>query len=1723
MAARKNTQEVKIKYIEEGVERLDRHFKSLQSALVGVNREIQKLATQKYASPAIKAIAAEKKPVQNFDKFLQHLGKGNAMDALVNTIARTIDQSIKAATSRKLINYQDAGIRLRTMAPADNQRDLEQQIRAMRARVASAEETYGKAPTERNQKILENEVKALERFIQARQRLKDMEAAAQREKMELVRAEERLNRLRDERHIKLQREISLERELAYLKNSQDPEFRNVRDQQSMTAARDRERRKVDQYKDLEAGFHRESLRLMKEEESIRNRIQKIDEKIALQARSGNELERTKLATKRAELRVELERNQIARGYPDQLERAVREYVQLRSHQEGLIAAQKEEKKQRQEIERLDKRLVENARRVELAELKGNTVRATRLRMAAEELKFEKMKKLGIDQSTEAYKQQEAVIRRISQELRGVEKAQQIDGFKDSIGNRNKALNDPQGALELFKLQARLLVNYQVMAAISNTIRQNLAFIPQFDAEMTQLQAITATTTMGMIELEQTIIKVSEGMKFTALEVAQAATVLGQAGFSAREIGDALEGVATLATATGSTLAQAVDVMTAAISVFNMRASETQLVANVVTDAINNSRLTMERFTLGMQYAANTAADAGVSFTEFTAVLAAFANSGIRAGSMLGTGLRQMLIDIQNPSEDLKKRFLELGLTMDDVSVNVHGILGVLENLQRAGFTTGDAMQHLQVRAANAFSAISRNAVFARELQSTLILSDAAIRAADVQLDSFTNTLKITDSILKTISYRLGNDFLGVMQKILAAFNSFLQLITDAPEALRLIGALASSVAVGGVSLLMARVTGLTAIVLGFKKSTDAATVSVSRFRRALDFLSRHPFMIGYVALTTAITYFATAAEETTTKVQEAARAVEETTERLEIYEERVASVEDQIDKLLQRYVSLDQSQHSLNQAVSEAQVRFGELGLQIDSTVNSAEALLTVHQDLRRELAKGLPGLYEELAAGKQHEAQTGFANFLSRYGRDIEADEVLMEVFRQAGLTRMEDVYQPAVRYDGQVYTEPEYVGEREVIDAERTDLATVQKLLDSIIPKQVHYNNLLVERPLKPEEEKERDRLNRIVGELRGISTALQQRDYRLQQATEQNVVRDIVHPLIVEPAERLMAERAERLAQIEAGSVVDRERKIKEINEDIDTRLDALVKRVEPLVQSKLGADPNYSQDVEISARTLISNSINNILGEVKKGVSESTQNVKTLEKDVLEQRLAYLDRAIGRASRLGRHMTVTEAQQRREEAIALAEERRRLRIQHAKDIGQLSVIDVDGARQNYLDEEIAEADEEFRQVVESFNEFFRRFDFQMEKSTREWEDFGKKLRETERNYKQAVEKALLPGQLLDMSIQQASATPENLRNVSQARIRQMQREREALRVPELHDKQAELLTGRENIQRQLSEARAMYAGYEEELAQLYARKSNFGGSEPQLARLNSDISKLEEKMQKLGGDNGDISKAEAALESINIAIEENAHQIAAADQGAQTWSETWNTLLDELMRGGGELKSATTLVSDTLTAGFDATRSGLGQLVQDVLSGTESISEAFRKMAASIIESMLEIAAHELAGQLFGMVVQGITGGLSFGGSKGVSQPTHHNADGSVNFAGLYRLGGIVRAATGKAVVGRDSKLILAEPGEAILRKSAVDVIGREGFEEINSLGNRTISKSRAPHVMPKPRDPDMVNVYVVAPDQVPPPSPKEIVAVIGKDIAQRGPTRQLIKQVAMGAI
>lgn len=318
--------------------------------------------------------------------------------------------------------------------------------------------------------------------------------------------------------------------------------------------------------------------------------------------------------------------------------------------------------------------------------------------------------------------------------------------------RNLARIGGAGGASLLAVQASLMANYSILQGVTGSIKSAITGSIELEAAFRNVQAVTNTTKTEMGGLEQKIREVAAGTKFSSAEVAGAALTLGQAGMTAKEVGASIQPITMLAAAAGTSLSQAVDLVTSVVGVFDKKATNTAEIANKITAAANNSKVSVEKLALGFQYAGNTAAQMGISFEETTAAMAAMSNAGIKSGSTMGTGLRQFLVETQKPSEEFLKTMTRLGLSMNDLDFKSNGLVGVARKLREAGFIASDAIKSFDVRGAAAFNALIANPDELERQYRLLLNTQAGVEANAIQMDSLkSQSTRLTTSLVNLAS------------------------------------------------------------------------------------------------------------------------------------------------------------------------------------------------------------------------------------------------------------------------------------------------------------------------------------------------------------------------------------------------------------------------------------------------------------------------------------------------------------------------------------------------------------------------------------------------------------------------------------------------------------------------------------------------------------------------------------------------------------------------------------------------------------------------------------------------------------------------------------------------------------------------------------------------------------------------------------------------------------
>ena len=261
-------------------------------------------------------------------------------------------------------------------------------------------------------------------------------------------------------------------------------------------------------------------------------------------------------------------------------------------------------------------------------------------------------------------------------------------------------NSAQTAGGSVQLLQRALGGLAVLG-ITASLGSAVNMIAKFSQETSTLASVIGNVSTDKFdELTAKARELGASTRYTATQAAESMTELARAGFKADQVLAAVGPTLTLAQSGALGLAEAAKITANVLAGFNIQAAETQRVVDVLSMAANNSNTDVTGMGEAMSYVAPVANSMKVSLEETASAIELLANAGMD-GSRAGTNLTTVLRMLSNPGGEQIKVLEELGLTIEDLSVETYGLTGALENFRKAGATTRQTFDYFNRSAAAA--------------------------------------------------------------------------------------------------------------------------------------------------------------------------------------------------------------------------------------------------------------------------------------------------------------------------------------------------------------------------------------------------------------------------------------------------------------------------------------------------------------------------------------------------------------------------------------------------------------------------------------------------------------------------------------------------------------------------------------------------------------------------------------------------------------------------------------------------------------------------------------------------------------------------------------------------------------------------------------------------------------------------------------------------------------
>lgn len=246
------------------------------------------------------------------------------------------------------------------------------------------------------------------------------------------------------------------------------------------------------------------------------------------------------------------------------------------------------------------------------------------------------------------------------------------------------------AIDLITSPVRGIINllknpiFQVGAVLGVSIglKDTIETYKDFEAAMSQVQAISGATSTELVKLTNKAKEMGSTTKFTAEESAQAFNYMAMAGWKTEDMLNGIEGILSLAAASGEDLATTSDIVTDALTAFNMKAGDAGHFSDVLAAAASNANTTVSGMGETFKYAGSMAGSLSYSIEDVALMTGLMANTGIK-GTMAGTALNSIFTRLSTNTNGAADAMSELGISFFDTNGNARDLSDVMEELRAA--------------------------------------------------------------------------------------------------------------------------------------------------------------------------------------------------------------------------------------------------------------------------------------------------------------------------------------------------------------------------------------------------------------------------------------------------------------------------------------------------------------------------------------------------------------------------------------------------------------------------------------------------------------------------------------------------------------------------------------------------------------------------------------------------------------------------------------------------------------------------------------------------------------------------------------------------------------------------------------------------------------------------------------------------------------------------------
>lgn len=358
----------------------------------------------------------------------------------------------------------------------------------------------------------------------------------------------------------------------------------------------------------------------------------------------------------------------------------------------------------------------------------------------------------------------------------------------------------------------------------------------FDAAMSQVAAVSGATGDDLEALREKAREMGATTKFSASEAAEAMNYMAMAGWKTEDMLSGIEGVMSLAAASGSDLATVSDIVTDALTAFGLSAADSAHFADILAAASSNANTNVEMMGETFKYCAPIAGALGFSAEDTAQAIGLMANAGIKS-SQAGTALRTIMTSLSGEIQLAGQNFGEMTIQ----TANADGTMRSLNDIL-ADCRTGFSQMTESEAAAAAEALVGKNAMsgflaimnaapkdikkLARAIENC---DGTAASMADTMQDNLAGQLTVLKSQMQELAISFGEMLMPAIRAVVSAVQSFVDWLNSMDERTRqaIVTIAAVAAALGPLLIVIGKVISSVGTIMTVLPKLSAAIAALT--------------------------------------------------------------------------------------------------------------------------------------------------------------------------------------------------------------------------------------------------------------------------------------------------------------------------------------------------------------------------------------------------------------------------------------------------------------------------------------------------------------------------------------------------------------------------------------------------------------------------------------------------------------------------------------------------------------------------------------------------------------------------------------------------------------------------------------------------------------------------------------------------------------------------------